>query len=248
MATLVTVEAAQHNFYQYVRQLRDGALDRLNIKDGVDGATIASMVPWASFTAADPSGSAGVEYDVVAAYSGLPSVYKGPLYKLVKNMRDRQAAADAQPATGSLAIPAGGGAAIIDGETFTLTNAAGTATVFEFDVGGGGITGDVAVVITGAENQAALSALVFAAINTAGIDITAVDGGTAVTLTQDTAGTAGNVTITDTVADVGFVPSGFSGGTDVPVEGGVIALRNSKNDTTPVVALMAYDHANAIGL
>jgi hypothetical protein len=248
MATLVTVEAAQHNFYQYVRQLVDGSLDRLNMKDGADGTTIASMVPWASFTAADPSGSAGVEYDVVAAYSGLPAVYKGPLYKLVKNMRDRQAAADAVQATGSLAIPAGGGGAIIDAETFTLTNTAGTATVFEFDVGGGGITGDVAVVITGAENQAALSALVFGAINGAGIDITAVDNGTSVGLTQDTAGTAGNVTITETVVDVGFVAAGFAGGTDVPVEGGVVALRYSKNDTAPVVALLPYDHANAIGL
>jgi hypothetical protein len=247
MPITVTVENAQHNFYQFVRQLRDGELDRLNIRDGADGSTVASMVTYAAFTAADPSGSAGVEDDVVAAYSGHPQVYKGPLYKLVKNMRDRQAAADAQQATGNIAIPAGGGGALLDTETFTLTNAAGTATVFEFD-SGGGITGDVAVAFTGGDSQATVAAAVFAAINGAGIDITAVDNGTDVDVTQDTAGTAGNVAIAETVADAGFVVTGFTGGTDVPVDAGVITLRNSRNDTAPVVALMAYDHANAIGL
>lgn len=247
MPTTVTVENAQANFYQFVRQLRDGELDRLNVQDGAGGASVASLVTYANFIAADPSGAAGVEADVVAAYSGHPQVQKGPLYKLVKNMRDRQAAANAQPATGNIAIPAGGGAALLDTETFTLTNTAGTATVFEFD-SGGGITGDVAVAFTGGDNQATVAAAVFGAINGAGIDITAVDNGTDVDVTQDTAGTAGNVAITETVADAGFVVTGFVGGTNVGVEGGVITLRNSRNDADPVVVMMPYDHANAIGL
>lgn len=245
MPITVTVESAQHNFYQLVRQLRDGDETRVTMTDG--GANIAVMVTWADYVAADPGLSAGVESDVVSAYSVAPQVYQGSLYKLIKNMRDRQAEADAQAATGNIAIPAGGGAAIADTETFTLTNTAGTATVFEFD-SGGGITGDVAVAFTGGDNQATVSASVFAAINGAGIAITAVDNTTDVDVTQDEPGDAGNVAITEGVADAGFVVTGFAGGTDAGVAGGVVALRNSKNDDTPVVAVVPQDHATAIGL
>ena len=362
MPITVTTESVQHNFYQLVRQLIAGDQDKVIATDA--GANLFQMVTYAVYDAADPGGAAGATEDIVAAYSGLPSVYKAPLYRLIKRMRDRQAGVDAQAASGSIALPAAGGSAISDTEDFTLTNTAATATVFEFD-SGGGITGDVAItytgaetdvaiaalmetaintaavnitaaagstfasgslavpatggaafldtetfiltnaagaattfefdlagggatgtpiVYTGAENQAAMAVLIQNAINTAAIDITAVASATAVSVTQDTAGgagnvtitetvadagfvatgfaggtasvaltqgdpgTTGNVTITDTVADVGFVPTGFAGGTDVGATGGVITLKNSKNDTDPVIVMVPEDHAVAIGL
>ncbi len=106
----------------------------------------------------------------------------------------------------------------------------------------------MAVAFTGGDNQATVSAAVFAAINGAGIDITAVDNGTDVDVTQDVAGTAGNVTITETVTDAGFVVTGFTGGTDAPSSAGVVSLYYSKNDDAPVVYLVPQDHATAIGL
>lgn len=240
MPITVTTESVQHNFYQLVRQLIAGDQDKVIATD--NGANLFQMVTYAVYDAADPGGAAGATQDIVAAYSGMPSVYKAPLYRLIKRMRDRQAGADAQTATGRIDVPAGGGGATSDTETITITNAAGTATVYEFD-SGGGITGDVAITFTGAENQAAMAGLIQAAL-TAGV--TGVADATGVNLTQSDPGTAGNVAITEATAS--YTVTGFAGGTDVAATGGVVTLRNSKNDADPVIALVPEDHAVAIGL
>jgi|GEM_PF-6602290 len=246
MPITVTTESAQHNFYQLVRQLIAGDQDKVIATD--NGANLFQMVTYAVYDAADPGGSAGATEDIVAAYSGMPSVYKVPLYRLIKRMRDRQAAVDAQKATGRLNVPAGAPAPIVDTDNFDLTNVSGTATNFEFDLAAGGITGDVAIVFAGTENQAAIAALMETAINGAGINIVAVADATGVSVTQGDPGTSGNVTITETVVDAGFTVSGFAGGTDAGASGGVVLLKQSKNDADYVIALVPEDHAVAIGL
>lgn len=244
MSITVTTEAVQHNFYQLVRQLINNEQDKVIATD--NGVNLFQMVTLAVYEAADPGGSAGATEDIVAAYSGMPSVYKAPLYRLIKRMRDRQAAADAQKAVGRIDVPAGGSGDTSDTETITLTNVSGTATIFEFDLAGGGITGDVAIVYN-AENQADMALLIEGAINGAGINMVAVADATGVTVTQGDPGTAGNVAIANGTAN--YVVSGFAGGTDAAATGGgVITLKNSKNDDDPVVVLVPEDHAVAIGL
>jgi hypothetical protein len=246
MPITVTTESVQHNFYQLVRQLIAGDQDKVIATDA--GANLFQMVTYAVYNAADPGGAAGATQDIVAAYSGMPSVYKAPLYRLIKRMRDRQAAVDAQKAVGRLNVPAGSPAPIVDGDDFDLTNVSGTVTNFEFDLAAGGITGDVAIVFAGTENQAAIATLMETAINGAGINIVAVADATGVTVTQGDPGTSGNVAIVENVADAGFTVSGFTGGTDVAAAGGIITLKNSKNDDDPVIVLVPEDHAVAIGL
>lgn len=243
MPITVTTESVQHNFYQLVRQLIAGDQDKVIATD--DGVNLFQMVTFAVYDAADPGGAAGATEDIVAAYSGMPSVYKAPLYRLIKRMRDRQAAADAQKAVGRINVPAGGSGDTSDTETITLTNVSGTVTVFEFDLAGGGITGDVAIVYN-AENQADMALLIEGAINGAGINIVAVADATGVDVTQGDPGTAGNVTITH--GTVNYTVAGFTGGTDAAATGGIITLKNSKNDDDPVVVLVPEDHAVAIGL
>lgn len=240
MSITVTTESVQHNFYQLVRQLINGDQDKVIATD--DGVNLFQMVTYAVYNTADPGGAAGATEDIVAAYSGMPSVYKAPLYRMIKRMRDRQAAVDAQKAVGRINVPAGGGASTSDTETITVTNTAGVATVYEFD-SGGGITGDVAITFTGAENQAAMATLIAGAI-TGGV--TAVADATGVDLVQSDPGTAGNVAITHGTAN--YTVSGFAGGTDAASAGGVITLKNSKNDADPVVVMVPEDHAVAIGL
>ena len=117
-------------------------------------------------------------------------------------------------ATGSITTVGGG--LLIDGETFTLDDGVNAPTVFEFDLGGGGVGGgNVAVVYTAPDTADVVKATIIAAVNGvgAGLEITAGDGGVGlVTLTNDNIGGHGNQTVTETVADAGFVVAGLSGG------------------------------------
>jgi hypothetical protein len=103
-----------------------------------------------------------------------------------------------------------GGQAI---ETFTLIDAAATTLVFEFDLYGDGVTdGRVAVDVSGETTDAEVAAVMRTAINGAAILITASGADENVVLTQDLKGTAGNTTVTETVANVGFTKTNFTGG------------------------------------
>jgi hypothetical protein len=115
-------------------------------------------------------------------------------------------------ATGSITTIAG--ASLVDGETFTLNDGINAATIFEFDSGGGVTPGNVAVAFTGGDSADVVRDSIIAAVNGvgAGLLITASNGGAAtVTLTRDNVGYY-NIAITETVANVGFVVSGMSGG------------------------------------
>lgn len=108
------------------------------------------------------------------------------------------------------------GAGLIDGETFTVSDGVHPATVFEFDSDSVVTPGNVAVPFTGGDTLATVKAAILAAINGVGasLEVTASSGGAGqVLLANDAAGSHGNVAITDTVANVGFIPVGMTGGT-----------------------------------
>lgn len=120
-------------------------------------------------------------------------------------------------ATGSITTVAG--ANLVDGETFVLNDGVNPAVTFEFDSNASVVQTATlrAVNFTGGDSANTVRDTIIAAIAAAPtLDITASNGGAAlVNLVNDTAGYAGNVTITETVADVGFTVTGMSGGTTV---------------------------------
>jgi hypothetical protein len=100
----------------------------------------------------------------------------------------------------------------VDGETFTLNDGA-TIKVFEFDLGGGGVTGGrVAIVYTGTETATQMRDLEISAINGAGLTIAASIGGTSRIKLYNSEGNPVNyVTLPDdTVANAGFVINGMT--------------------------------------
>lgn len=140
-------------------------------------------------------------------------------------------AMDGQAAWGFMwVIP---GIDLVDGETFTLNDGVNPATIFEFDLGGGGVTpGNVAVVYTAGDTAAQIAQAIVAAVNAvgAGLAITAYWGtSNLVILTNDVHGTAGNQPITETVADLAFVVSGMAGG---------LSTYHEANATLPGVATL----------
>lgn len=123
-------------------------------------------------------------------------------------------------ATGTITV---GNITILDGETFTIDDGVNTPVVFEFD-NNGSVGGGNTPVTIGAASVTILNTVdefkdaIIAAINGvgAGLAITATDSGTGVVgLVNDEAGPQGNATITETVANAGFVVTGMAGGDDV---------------------------------
>jgi hypothetical protein len=116
-------------------------------------------------------------------------------------------------ATGSITAVAG--ASLVDGETFTINDGVNTPTVFEFNLTGGITGSNVAVAVTGGDSAATVAAAIRTAINNVGgtlLVTAAAPVGATIALTNDNYGAQGNVTITDTVANVGFTTTGMSGG------------------------------------
>lgn len=131
-------------------------------------------------------------------------------------------------ATGSLQAVAQ--ASLVDGETFTLDDGVNPAVVFEFDVLGNGVGGgNVAVNVSADVTPDNVRATMQTAVNgAASLDITASDGGAGLlNLVNDTAGAAGNVVITETVANAGFIATGMAGGVDAGVDFGLRATFTS---------------------
>ena len=115
-------------------------------------------------------------------------------------------------ATGSITAVAE--ASLVDGETFTLDDGVNAPTVFEIDVGGGGVVaGNVAVVIAAMDADTVVAAAILAAINS--VTTLLITGsalvGALIPLTNVGPG-AFNTAIVTTVADAGFLLVGMSGG------------------------------------
>lgn len=106
---------------------------------------------------------------------------------------------------------------LVDGETFVLDDGVNPSVTFEYDVAGDGVAGgNVQIDVSADTTPDDVRDTTIAAINGAGsLAITAGDGGPAkVRLHNDNIGTQGNVAITESVADAGFLVSGMSGGAD----------------------------------
>ncbi len=122
----------------------------------------------------------------------------------------------AKKATGTITCVAK--ANLVDGEIVTISDGTNTPTIFEFDVTGDGVTaGRTAVNVSTATTAADVAAILNTAINgiTTGLTVTSTDNldGT-LSLENDAVGAAGNVTITETVVNAGFIVAGMSGGVD----------------------------------
>lgn len=118
---------------------------------------------------------------------------------------------------GSLTVVAQ--ANLVDGETFTIDDGSNPAVVFEYDVTGDGVTaGNVAVDVSGDTSVAQVRSTTLVAINEAPLlDVEGVAGEAGVIeLTHIHPGSLGNIALTETVADAGFLVSGMSGGNGGP--------------------------------
>lgn len=132
----------------------------------------------------------------------------------------------AATATRSLAGTTGGTAAVratgtitfgsstnpLDGETVTISDGV-NSKAFEFDSNGTVTGGNVGVLI--GTNAAATAVNLLTAINNSVVNVVATDATVTVpvlSLRNKTGGTAGNVTITDTVVSANFVTTGMSTG------------------------------------
>jgi hypothetical protein len=98
----------------------------------------------------------------------------------------------------------------------TITETVANASFLVSGMSGGRAgVGTVAVDISSATTAAQVATALYSAINgvTTGLTVTATDNGDGtLSLLADTADTTHNVTITETVADTGFLVSGMSGG------------------------------------
>jgi hypothetical protein len=112
-------------------------------------------------------------------------------------------------------------ASMVDGETVTLRDGRNSiATVFEFDKTGNGVTaGRVAVDISTAVTADDCANAFRTACNAVG-DTLRITCGTPtsglVTLTNDHKGSHGNTTVSETVANAGFIKTNFTGGVTDP--------------------------------
>lgn len=132
---------------------------------------------------------------------------------------------DGTRATGTITCVAK--ASLINGETVTVSDGVNTATAFTWDTAGTGV--DTAYVkyinvsstdLTTAAHMATALADAMAAQKQTGVfRVSASPSSAVVTVTSDAAGTAGNVTITETVANAGFTVAGFTGGAHISTAG-----------------------------
>lgn len=111
--------------------------------------------------------------------------------------------------------------ALVDGETLELDDGTNPPITLEFDLTGDGAGGgNYAVVLVGTETADGVRDALIAAINSIpneAFQILASDGGAAtVALLNEFGGAHGNVAITDTVVDAGFITTGMAGGVDFP--------------------------------
>lgn len=252
MPITVSVEAAQANFYQYLNQLDDALIDKVIVNDGA--VELCQIVTKAVYDVADPASAAAAVIDVVGAYSVSPSSQGKGLYRLIKRMRDRQASTAAGALTAAGTITCIAQASLVDGETVVLTNADGTVYTFHINQTGGYTPGggydaeNLDVDISGDTTDADVATTLAGVIDGTGGMVAPAPAAAVIAVDQSDPGVGGNVTITETVTNVGFVVTGFAGGQDADVSAGVIGVKNSKNDTDPRAYLVPADHAAAIGL
>lgn len=169
----------------------------------------------------------------LAVYNGTPTTVQDSLGGQLRISGDGQAwvraRESAMEASGEIFLLANPS----DGETITIGDGVHTATVFEFD-SNESVTGDNISVLIGATPAATVATLVPLINNATDLNITATYGGTGTTyctLVNDFTGSAGNVAITTTSANVTL--TGMSGGLDE------VSLRTLQEDVFTVPNLTA---------
>lgn len=113
-----------------------------------------------------------------------------------------------RPAVSMLTVVAGSSTA--DGDYFTVGDGE-TVVVFEFDDDASVTAGRTAITFGGSETQAAMAALVLAAINASALNVTAYLGGPdGVVVLRHDRPTDLDLTLTENVSNAGFLASGWS--------------------------------------
>lgn len=141
-------------------------------------------------------------------------------------------------ASGSITAVAG--ANLIDGETFTISDGVHAAKVFEFDDNASVLPGHVAVTFTAGDSANTVAATMRVAINAAAtLDVTAGGSNAVVSLLNDFGGTIGNVPVTETVADAGFLVAGMTSGA-----GDIVVLSAASSETPSIPAAVGAGTAN----
>jgi hypothetical protein len=264
MTITLLVQEAQVRLPQLLNQIAAGTLDKAVLEEYqlLDPAeenrvaprvrqrfreAVAEIVSYPAFLAADPGGATQTSVDTQSDFQESVSVYTADLYKLIKWIHHAENNGLPQIASALMSFPAAGGAAINDGETFTLSNFDSIITeTFEYDVGGGGVTpGNLDIVINGTENKSQLLTKTRGRINSmvSTTGITSKKQNSDLLLVQSSPGTSGNVATSETVVDAGFVLTNFEGGTD---DGYGILLKRSKNDTLPRAVLLGRKQSRAL--
>lgn len=177
-------------FYRSVRPGKGSGAQRVSSVDYEGGVSATGTIDIAAGNAADADTA-----DIDATAVGGPAV----TFTFVLETA----------ATGSITTVAG--ASLLDTETFVIGDGI-TSVTFEFDSGGGVTPPNVAVPFTGADTADQVRDSIITAITGSVLAITPSNGGPGlVNLVNDNVGTAGNVAMSDTVANAGFVVSGMSG-------------------------------------
>lgn len=170
-------------------------------------------------------------FETIDAFNRLPySEIRAKIAKAVEHgILQVLTATGGATATGTITAVAK--ANLIDGETVVLITAAAAAITFHFDVsgtyvpGGGYDASNIRVNVSGDTTADDVATTLAAAID--GTVFTApAPAANVVTVTQTAAGANGNSTIIETVADIGFITSGFSGGgaaTAATIRAGTVA-------------------------
>jgi len=202
------------------------------VPDGVGGGNVVvdvSTATTAEDVAALLSAAIVVTFGPGTAINNLDGTitYQSNVFGVAGNIASSDTVADAGFSITGLS---GAVAGIMDGETVTIDDGVSAATVFEFDISGGGVTpGNTAVVLAEGDFGAAVATALDAAIDGIGAGLlvgSTVNGGVPeqLDLVGDAYNATGNVAITDTVAAAGFTVAGMSGGVDGILDGETVTL------------------------
>jgi len=107
------------------------------------------------------------------------------------------------------------GQALVEGQTFTISDGAGQSPTFEFVRNGDVNPGNVAIPFNSGDNALTVATRIRNAINSHPLAVNASGAGAAVGLVNDVTSYFGNLPITETVTAPEFTVLGMAGGTDV---------------------------------
>jgi hypothetical protein len=204
----------------------------IDVSTGLGGSTAALVTPASGAAASMAAAGGGVitvtglsgmtmnaENRTYLTISGAATAANNGTFRIVTYNSGTSVDIDATGVAATGTLETVFGSAITDADTFILDDGANPAVTFEFDDDGSVVPSATLrpIDFDGTETPDEIRDLIIAAVNSApALDITAVpDGYGLVGLTNDAAGTAGNVAITQG-GTAPLTVSGMSGGIDPP--------------------------------